>query len=84
MTQLSFTRVTYVVALSVMGLTLSSMTVAAQSVKVEGVIKGRSGDTMIVQTSESPNLAVLLTDNTHVGQVQGVLKARRKEMSRLR
>jgi len=36
---------------------------------------------MILQTSDSPNLVVLLTDNTQVGQVQGVFKARRKEMS---
>lgn len=53
----------------------------AQSVKVEGLIKARNGDTMVVQTSDAPNLAVLLTDNTQVGQVQGVFKARRKEMS---
>jgi hypothetical protein len=36
---------------------------------------------MGLQTSDSPNLVVLLTDNTQVGQVQGVLKARRKEVS---
>jgi OmpA-OmpF porin, OOP family len=81
MTKFNFSRVAYVAALSLMGLTFSSMTVAAQSAKVDGIIKARSGDTMIVQTSESPNLVVVLTDNTHVGQVQGVLKARRKEMS---
>lgn len=56
-------------------------TVAAQSTKVEGIIKARNGDTMILQTSDSPNLVVLLTDSTQVGQVQGVFKARRKEMS---
>ena len=36
---------------------------------------------MILKTSSSPDLTVLLTDNTKVGQVQGVFKARRKEMS---
>ena len=36
---------------------------------------------MIVQTSDSPNVVVLLTDKTEVGQIQGLLKARRKEMS---
>jgi outer membrane protein OmpA-like peptidoglycan-associated protein len=36
---------------------------------------------MILQTSDSPNLAVLLTDDSKVGQVQGVFKARRKQMS---
>lgn len=58
--------------------------VAAQSderVNAEGVIKSRDGDAMILQTSDSPNLKVLLTSDTEVGQVQGLLKARRKEMS---
>jgi hypothetical protein len=64
-----------------MGLASVMTTVAAQTVKTQGLIKARNGDTMIVQTSDSPNLAVLLTDNTQVGQVQGVFKARRKEMS---
>ncbi len=54
---------------------------AAQTVKIQGVIKARSGATVIVQTADSPGLVVLLTDQTEVGQVQGVLKARRKEMS---
>jgi len=60
---------------------LFSVAAHAQSVKVEGVIKARSGDTMIVQTPDSLNLVFLLTDTTEVGQVQGMLKARRKEMS---
>src|ERR1019366_4625815 len=54
---------------------------AAQSAKVEGLITGRSGSTMTLQTSDSPKLVVVLTDNTQVSQVQGVLKARRKQMS---
>lgn len=53
----------------------------ADTVKVEGLIKSRDGDTMVVQTSNASNLVVLLTDHTEVGQIQGVLKARRKEMS---
>ncbi|MGA7242904.1 MAG: OmpA family protein [Terracidiphilus sp.] len=36
---------------------------------------------MILKTSDSPHLVVLLTDSTDVAQVQGVLKARKKEMS---
>lgn len=36
---------------------------------------------MTLQTSDSPKLVVELTDNTQVAQVQGVFKARRKEMS---
>jgi OmpA-OmpF porin, OOP family len=60
--------------------TLSAV-VLAQTVKVQGVIEARSGATMIVRTSDEPKLAVVLTDSTQVGQVQGVLKARRKQMS---
>jgi OOP family OmpA-OmpF porin len=56
-------------------------TVSAQSTKTEGVIKARNGELMILQVSGSPDLTVLLTDSTQVGQVQGVLKARRKQMS---
>jgi outer membrane protein OmpA-like peptidoglycan-associated protein len=81
MTESKLRRIAYIATLSFIVFGLLSMTVAAQSVKVEGLIKARSGDTMILQTSDSPNLVVLLTDNTQVGQVQGVLKARRKEMS---
>jgi outer membrane protein OmpA-like peptidoglycan-associated protein len=55
--------------------------VSAQSVKVEGLIKARNGETMTLQTSDAPGLIVVLTDTTRVGQVQGVLKARRKQMS---
>jgi OOP family OmpA-OmpF porin len=55
--------------------------VAEDSVKFQGLIKARNGDTMVLQTSESPHLVVLLTDSTKVGQVEGLLKARRKEMS---
>jgi OmpA-OmpF porin, OOP family len=60
---------------------LSTTSIAAQTVKVEGLIKGRNGDTIILQTSDSPKLIVLLTDSTDVAQVVGALKARRKEMS---
>jgi len=81
MSQFNVRRVAYFVTLSLIGLALFSPIVAAQSVKVGGLIKARNGDTMVLQTSNSPNLPVLLTDNTNVGQVQGVFKARRKEMS---
>ena len=53
----------------------------AQTVKVEGLIKSRSGATMILQTSDTPQLTVLLNDSTRVAQVVGAMKARRKEMS---
>jgi predicted TIM-barrel fold metal-dependent hydrolase len=52
-----------------------------QTVKIEGLIKARNGDAMILQTADSPKVTVVLNDATKVGQVQGVLKARRKSMS---
>jgi len=62
--------------------TLVPLTLAAQqTVKVEGLIKGRSGELVILQTRDNPDLIVELTDGTDVGQVQGVLKARNKKMS---
>jgi outer membrane protein OmpA-like peptidoglycan-associated protein len=64
-----------------MGLASLSSAVYAQDVKVQGVIKGRSGDTLFLQTSDSPKVIVLLTDSTDVGQLQGALKARNKKMS---
>jgi len=62
-------------------LTSLSTILSAQTSKVQGIIKERSGAAIILQTSDSPNLVVLLTDFTDVGQIQGVLKARRKSMS---
>ena len=62
--------------------TLVPLTLAAQeTVKVEGLIKGRSGDLVILQTKENPDLVVELTEGTDVGQLQGALKARNKKMS---
>jgi outer membrane protein OmpA-like peptidoglycan-associated protein len=56
--------------------------IAAAQTKVEGLIQARSGDTMTLKTSGSQEgVLVLLTDSTDVGQVQGLLKARKKEMS---
>jgi len=53
----------------------------AETTKVEGLIVARSGDEIIVQYTNGAELAFLLTDTTKVSQVEGVFKARRKEMS---
>ena len=81
MNRCNLSRTIPVVSVSLFAAAFLSTIALAQSVKVEGLIKARNGDTMILQTSNAPNLTVLLTDNTQVGQVQGVFKARRKEMS---
>jgi len=68
-------------------LLLSGLMVAAQTkpsaepVEVEGIIKAREGNTMILKTSDSSDFKVVLNDETKVGQVEGLLKARRKDMS---
>jgi OmpA-OmpF porin, OOP family len=54
---------------------------SAEAVKVQGQIKSRSGATMVLQTTTSPNFTVILTDSTQVGQKKGAFKARRKQMS---
>ena len=59
---------------------LSIVNASAQT-KIEGVIKGRSGAEIILQTTDNPKVIVLLDDRTDVAQVQGPLKARKKEMS---
>src|SRR5271169_1482573 len=68
------------VAVSVIVLTFS-MAVAAETVKIEGLIKARAGDEMIVQVNELAEQAFLLTDQTKVEQVGGLFKARRTQMS---
>ena len=54
-------------------------TVAAQSAQLQGVINGRSGATMSLQT-DNGNVTVILTDYTQVEDVQGIFHARRKQM----
>lgn len=70
-----------ILALALLALTSGMAYSQDQTVKVEGVIKARSGATMILQTTQDPNLAVELTESTRVGQVQGMLKVRQKGMS---
>ena len=79
MTPSGLLKIALVAVLSTIGLAVCSA--ASAQTKVEGIIKARNGDTMVLQSSGSPNLTVLLTDSTKVGQVQGVFQARRKEMS---
>lgn len=81
MSQRKAVQVTRVAMLSFAIFALCSAAVFAQNLKVQGLIKGRSGATLILQTSDQPKLIVLLTDDTQVSQVQGLLKARRKQMS---
>ena len=67
----------FTTALLAMVLLLSG--IAAAQNKIQGVINGRSGPTMTVQTQEG-NVVVLLNDGTSVEDVSGVFHARRKQM----
>jgi outer membrane protein OmpA-like peptidoglycan-associated protein len=60
---------------------VSCIAVTAEQVEVSGLIKARSGDRIILQTKGASDVTVLLTDTTDVGQVEGMLKVRHKEMS---
>ncbi len=54
---------------------------AARAQSVQGVINGRNGATMTIQTTDTPKLVVLLTPNTEVDEVEGVFKGRKKQMA---
>lgn len=51
-----------------------------QTAQVQGVINGRSGPTMTLQTA-SGNVSVLLNSMTNVEEVNGVFHARKKELA---
>src|SRR3954465_6017586 len=68
-------------AVQALALTMLGAVCHAQTIKMQGLIEGRSGATIILRNGDTEKVIVLLTDSTQVGQVQGVLKARRKDMS---
>lgn len=80
MTSVKQFRIWSVPALLFLIVGLSGVIATAQT-KLQGIIKGRSGPEIFLKTSDSPKVVVLLTDNTDVAQVKGMLKARKKEMS---
>ena len=74
-----FAAIALVVTLST--LLLLCGTVAAQSSKVKGTIINRAGNHMTMKTSDGTNVVVVLNDNTDVQQVEGVFKARKKDLA---
>ena len=73
-----FAAIVLVVSLST--LLLLCGTVAAQT-KVKGNITNRAGNHMTIKTSDGTNVVAVLNDNTDVQQIEGVLKARKKDMA---
>lgn len=72
-----------VVSIAVAVMILMAVTVSsafAQTLKIQGNIINRAGNTMTVKTATG-NVVVVLNDNTDVQQLEGALKARKKEMS---
>jgi OOP family OmpA-OmpF porin len=72
-------RFAFLVALSLALFALAPHVAAAQS--VQGVIDGRSGATMSLQIPGSPDVTVILTDTTDVGEVEGLFHGRTKQMA---
>jgi OmpA-OmpF porin, OOP family len=72
-------RAVFVAGLSLAALLLLAGVASAQDVK--GIINGRTGATMTLQTQDSGNVVVVLTDNTQVDEVEGLFKARKKQMN---
>jgi len=60
---------------------LLSGAAVAHGQTTQGVINGRSGATMTIQTQDASKLVVLLTSNTQVEEVQGLFKGRSKQMA---
>jgi outer membrane protein OmpA-like peptidoglycan-associated protein len=73
-------RSAFIVSLSVAAVLLLCGVAGAQSAQIQGVINGRSGATMTVQTQGSGNVVVVLNDMTSVEDVAGIFHARKKQM----
>jgi len=56
---------------------------SAQTDQVKGVINGRSGGTMTVQTQDSENVTVILTPATQVEEPEGVFRKKHLSMTAL-
>jgi outer membrane protein OmpA-like peptidoglycan-associated protein len=60
-----------------------SIVASAQDVKVEGLIKGRSGNDIILQTTDNPKIIVILNEDTQVSQAQGAFRKKNMSMAAL-
>ncbi len=79
MTNSKNTKIAIFIALTLATLVLMCGVAGAQSAQVQGVINGRSGGTMTVQTQDG-NVVVVLNDFTSVEDESGLFHARRKQM----
>ena len=77
MTRNKFSKITLLLTVSAAIVLLCGV---AGAQNIQGVINGRSGPTMTVQTADGSNVVVLLNDYTSVQDVSGIFHARRKQM----
>jgi len=73
-------RTAFLMNISLAAFLLVGSIAAAQSAQVQGVINGRSGATMTVQTPDAGNVVVVLTNDTDVRESSGLFHARKKQM----
>jgi outer membrane protein OmpA-like peptidoglycan-associated protein len=80
MKQRRLARTTFLTTASLAVILLLGGVASAQSSQINGVINGRNGATMTVQTQDMGNVVVVLTLFTNVEDVSGWFHARRKQM----
>jgi outer membrane protein OmpA-like peptidoglycan-associated protein len=73
-------KFTTLIALMMAAFAFTSQPATAQDAQIQGVIDGRSGPTMSLQQTGSPDVTVVLTDSTEVGEIEGVFHGRTKQM----
>ena len=54
---------------------------AQDKVKVKGLITTRTGETIVLKTTDGNTMTVVLNDDTKVQQPKGLIGIRKKEMS---
>ncbi len=81
MTRSESVRTEFVLAASLAMVMLVCGIAAAQSAQLQGLIIGRSGATMTVQTQDQGNVVVVLTPATQVQESQGILHFRKKQLA---
>jgi outer membrane protein OmpA-like peptidoglycan-associated protein len=74
-------KIAFVVILSLAAVLLTCGLAAAQSAQLQGLITGRSGATMTVQSQDAGNVVVILTPATQVEEVEGLFHSRRQQMA---
>ena len=67
--------------LAIFFLALISANAQGEKLKVKGLITGRTGDTIILKTTDATTVTVVLDDDTKVQQPKGLVGARKKQMS---